>query len=128
MTWRLCYEATDATPALDVDLAAGRISLSGESYPENALDFYQPLLDNLRHHADEIADLAVSIDLSYSNTTTMKVLMDLVEICEEMSNNNTDVMITWYYLEADDRSPEIAQDLFEDASVPHQLVAISKTA
>ena len=41
---KLSLPATAATPAVDFDAATGVLAISGESYPENAFEFYKPLL------------------------------------------------------------------------------------
>jgi hypothetical protein len=37
-------EATKYTPEISLDAAAGIVSLKGKSYPENTLDFYEPVV------------------------------------------------------------------------------------
>ena len=35
---------TTSTPAIDTDWTSGRVSLRGDSYPEDAFEFFDPLL------------------------------------------------------------------------------------
>ncbi len=45
---RLTLPATQFTPLVDFDYAGRALVLQGESYPENAAEFYGPILSAVR--------------------------------------------------------------------------------
>ena len=46
----LTIEKTKSTPAVFFDAGSGVLQMEGESYPENVVKFYAPLLDWLREY------------------------------------------------------------------------------
>ena len=120
----LCYEATDTTPAITLDRAERLLEIRGESYPENALEFYRPLVaavDAVLAGGQE-AGLTLRVELSYLNTSTVKVLMDLLDRAEDAHQEGVPVAVEWLYDPENDRSLEMAEELREDIAVPFRLV------
>jgi len=108
--------ATERSPEIDFDFAVNRFIIRGESYPENVVDFYGPIIERLEAHLNSLngAQLVVIISLIYFNSSSAKVLMGLFEKLDEAAAAGNDIMIEWHYEEDDDNLKELGVEFGED--------------
>jgi hypothetical protein len=113
---RIQIAATERSPEVDFDLDAGRLSLRGESYPEDAAAFYGPLLQALRGHLAEggEAPLCFEVALAYFNSSSAKALMNLFMPLEDAAAAGRPVTIRWLHAEGDDTIAEAGEDFAAD--------------
>lgn len=59
--------------------------IEGQSYPENAFAFYQPLLEKLEQYLGESPkdNLKVTLKLVYINTSSFKIILDVMDMLDE---------------------------------------------
>lgn len=123
-------EATRSTPEVRFD-SAGRLSIVGQSYPENAFAFYQPLLQWIDDYFGQLApSAAVSVDLQlpYLNTTSSKCLLMLLEKLESEHERGRNVSVRWQYDEDNESELECAEEFKEDLTLPFEIVPKSAEA
>jgi hypothetical protein len=108
-------EPTKRTPGIDFDFAGNSFAIFGESYPEDVNKFFGPLIGRLEEHleAQSGAEIKVSFDLVYFNSTTAKILMGLFETLEEAAGDNS-VTIAWSYAADDSNMEELGEEFAED--------------
>lgn len=124
MTESIHRDATTSTPAITFDPQTGVLDIQGESYPENAVAFYQPVLEAIQAHVrDGNAPLILRIALTYLNTSSIKALMDLIELGEDVRETGREARVEWYYEEDDDRSLDLAEEFREDITLPFEIIA-----
>lgn len=122
----ITQEATGSTPYIRFDPQSGELVFKGESYPENALSFYEPLIKAIEAHLkDSQSSLHITLALSYMNTSSIKALMDILDLADEAHRAGVPVSVTWYHDPEDDRSLEVAEEFCEDLSLPFETVAKS---
>ncbi len=117
-------EATRSTPLIDYDPERGLLRLEGESYPENALEFFAPLFRGLKDsQPGEGARLRVIIRLVYFNSSSSKCLLDLIDLLNKRAHCGEDIQLEWHYEEDDEDMLEAGQEFAEDAAFVFKLVA-----
>ena len=85
-------------PEVKFDASTGICELIGESYMEEAYKFYTPLLNWLKEFCTtEKRPLLFNVRLTYFNTNSSRLLLDLLDILKKYSDNGGDVSIVWYY-------------------------------
>ncbi|PYI51965.1 DUF1987 domain-containing protein [Paenibacillus flagellatus] len=123
---RLHIAGTKSSPAVDFDPVANRLSLNGQSYPENAFKFYEPILDwadaYLRQLAPD-ATTVVELRMPYINTSSTKCLMMLLDKFEVAHAEGKAVFIRWYCNPGNETEFECAEELKEDLTLPFDIVA-----
>ena len=109
--------ATSRTPAVVLDGKAGLLSLSGESYPEDITGFFGPIRVAL-NEAMEKADnqFNVEIKLVYFNSSSARVLMEIMDQMDEKAATGLAVDVKWYCDPDDEITKEFAEDICEDLS------------
>jgi hypothetical protein len=122
----LKIEGARSTPEILFDQASGVLSISGESYPENSYEFYQPVLSWVaRFTAIHDGPVVLNVNLSYLNTGSTKSLMDILDLLEEFANKGREVTINWYYDEENDRALENAEEFKEEVTVQFNIRPVS---
>lgn len=119
------HEATLSTPTIHFDPAQQRLHISGESYPENAIAFYEPLINSIAEYLNQpAAALTIKLNVRYLNTSSVKSLMDIFDIAEEAHCKGQAVVVYWYHDAEDDRSLQIAEEFSEDLTLPFHTAVV----
>ncbi|MCD2511222.1 DUF1987 domain-containing protein [Comamonas endophytica] len=107
---------TPSSPEVDFKFDALRLSLRGESYPENAAAFYGDIIARLKDFLAQRQGitLEVHIALAYFNSSSTKMLFNLIEALSNAAEGGSQVMLHWYHDEEDDTILEFGQELSED--------------
>ncbi|MCS7153854.1 MAG: DUF1987 domain-containing protein [Bacteroidia bacterium] len=127
---RLIIEPTFTTPEIRFDPAAGRFFIGGNSYPENSLKFYGPVLQWLQawasKHTPTSETLTVEVRLEYFNTSTAKVLLDLFRLFESLYERGQPIQIRWIYVAEDTEMEDAGIDYQAAVKVPFELVPVDE--
>lgn len=96
-------------PEVIMDGSTGICEIRGESYMEEAYKFYTPLLQWLREFTlEEGKPITLNIKLTYFNTNSSRLLLDILDILKKYVNIGGQVTVNWYY-EPDD--PDVLEEV-----------------
>lgn len=98
----LNLEGTIKTPSIRLNGENGILYLEGRSNPENAREFYEPVmqwLDEYIQHPAEKTDLR--INLEHFNTSSSKYLLEIFRKIRYLADNERLFNVTWMYEEDD---------------------------
>ena len=111
------------TPEIQFDPDAGKFRIEGESYPENAMEFYRPVIESLNTFvANHDLELEVNFKMMYFNSSSSKCLLDIFDILEEFSGRGNQVIVNWYFQEDDEDIRESGEDFAEDLDLEFNLI------
>jgi len=113
----LFIAASASSPEVDFRFEERTLSLKGESYPENAAQFWGDIISTLRAflaHDEVAAPITVNVALAYFNSSSTKMLFSLFDALNEKAEAGTEVILNWYHDEEDDTIFEFGQELKED--------------
>lgn len=120
----LYIEKTKATPAVKFDAGSGVLEISGESYPENSMKFYQPVFNWLQQYLSETdKPIVFNFKLDYFNTSSSKCILNILEMLEDAHAKGRKVDLNWYYQEEDDDMLENGQEFAEDMSLQFNFIS-----
>ncbi|MEW5729444.1 MAG: DUF1987 domain-containing protein [Pseudomonadota bacterium] len=121
----LAIPATERSPEVDFDFTAGRLSLKGESYPEDASAVFGPLFSALdRFLAEPGPDVRFDLELIYFNSSSAKALMNMFQMLERAAEAGRRVTVNWIFAAEDETMKEFGEDFSEDLDhVSFNLVA-----
>ncbi|MFO7869196.1 MAG: DUF1987 domain-containing protein [Bacteroidales bacterium] len=99
----LIIQKTEDTPQVDFNIETGVCKLSGRSLPENAIEFYQPILNWVESVLSESVhkEFIFEIKLEYFNTASSKQLAKMLLLIEKFHEYQK-ILIRWFY-EKEDR-------------------------
>jgi hypothetical protein len=121
----LNLSATQSTPKVVATLQGGvaTLEMRGDSYPENPFEFFAPLVEWVEAALEPPAtSLCVQLHLVYLNTSSVKGMMDILDILEDAHGKGHAVQVNWYYENDNARIAELAEEFKEDCTFPFEII------
>ena len=120
----LQVKKTKYTMAVNFNKDTGILEMEGSSYPENALDFFGPIINWIKDYTVQVnKSMVMNIRINYLNTSSTKCILDIFEILEQYHKSGGDVRINWYYAEDDEDIMETGEELGEDFNFPIEFIS-----
>lgn len=123
----LIIPQTDNTPGVWFEPASDTLELTGCSIPENASEFYQPVLDWLANNLVDITrPIPFRVKLSYFNSTSLKALYMLLKQIKDANTMGSQVSVEWHIEEDDELLLETEAMLSEMLGMPMTVVPVQE--
>jgi hypothetical protein len=108
--------ATARTPRLQFDYQEGNFLIEGESYPEDTKKFYDGHLAGVYSFLGTKIDrpCCISFKLKYFNSSSAKILMDLIIAVEESAKTGNELKVEWHCADDDDNMQELGEEFSEE--------------
>ena len=117
-------EKTNNTPSIYIDEANMLCRIVGASFPEDAYEVYQHVLDWLGRIKDQLdSKLVVEFDYDFLNSISHKKVWQILHELKNMQKNGKEIAVVWYYEENDEDIMEAGEDLAELMNIPFELIA-----
>lgn len=112
----LYIAATATSPEVDFRFDQHLLSMSGESYPENAAAFYTPIIQQLRAYLATCSGTAITanVALAYFNSSSTKMLFNMFNALDQSAQAGNRVQLNWYHDEEDETILEFGEELQAD--------------
>jgi hypothetical protein len=123
---QLIIEGSKSTPYVHFDPGAGVLRFQGQSYPENAFKFYEPVFQWVDEYLDSLqtaASVMIELELPYINTSSTKCFMMLLEKFEEAHLQGKKISVQWLCNPDNESEHECAEEFKEDLTLPFEIVA-----
>jgi len=119
----LIIESTEDTPLISLDVENNKFEISGRSLPEDAVSFYNPVLEWLDsyYQGSPASETIFDIKLEYFNTASSKLVLDLFMKLEEYTSQGNATKVNWYYYEDDEDMQEAGEEFAELVEVPFEF-------
>jgi len=106
------------TPAIELAFSAHRLRIAGEAYPENAVAFFEPVLEQIRDylalaHAQPIE---AELELRYLNSASTKMIFKLVGLLDQAASKGRKVRLRFVVLDDDEMLQDLGADMRADFS------------
>jgi hypothetical protein len=115
---------TTSTPEIRFDPAAGTLTVTGESYPENSFDFYAPVLDWLTANLSSMNGLTLVVSVTYMNSSSIKCMLDILDAMEEAQTTGKRVSVVWNYEKDNPRALDLAEEFRSEVTIPFVVNAV----
>jgi len=117
----LRIEPRDDSPLVILNREKEQFEISGKSMPEDVVDFYTPVLEWLNDYkADPLENTEFNFKLIYFNTASSKLILDVLMILEEISENGHNAKVKWHYMESDEDMLEAGEEYAEMVELPFE--------
>lgn len=114
---------TTSTPEVRSSAIEGELRLSGDSYPENSFEFFQPVFAwTERRLAKPENGLRLELSLVYLNTSSIKAMLDIFDLLDDAHKRGQTVSVNWYYDPQNERVAELANEFKEDCNFPFDIL------
>ena len=120
----LRIEGTEDSPQIILDLNANILEISGRSLPEDVNTFYEPVLSWLEEYSKSpLPSTTFNFKLTYFNTASSKVILDILTQFEEMIEEGHQVLVRWYFPDEDEDMQEAGEEYSDMVDVPFEMVS-----
>ncbi|MFC2112193.1 DUF1987 domain-containing protein [Bacteroidota bacterium] len=117
---------TEDSPEVILDLEANQMELSGRSLPEDVITFYEPIVRWIVAYSKNPLDNTVfNFKLSYFNTASSKVILDILTLFEDMIEEGHKVLVRWHYDDDDEDMQDAGEEYADMVDVPFEMVMVS---
>jgi len=111
------------TPEIKSDNQKGELRFYGSSYPENAVEFYNPVLKWIENYfAAGNANLIINFYIYYFNTSSSICFMNLLELLESKHKDGKVIEVNWYYNVDDEDGLESGEKLFMEVDLNYKFL------
>lgn len=119
----LLIEAKKDTPRIYFSKSEKTFEMSGKSLPEDVIDFYTPVLDWIKQYIkDPLDETMIVLKLEYINSTSSKIVSEMLELFESILENGKIVRVKWYYPDEDDDIKITGEELKETMGFNIELI------
>lgn len=110
------------------------LEIGGYSRPENARDFYNPLIRWLegfkkshlkRKNSGDSEPITFKFKYIYFNSSSAKFIFDLVLLLSQIIKDGVPLKIYWYFDEDDEEMKEVGEELAEMTKTNLNFVEVS---
>jgi hypothetical protein len=124
---QLNIQGTQSTPEILADWEAGRLAMKGDSYPENTFDLYDQVIGWVdRFLAETEAPLRLELHLIYLNTSSIRAMIDILDLLETAHGRGRTVSVQWFYDYRNQRVAELAEEFKEDYTFPFEILPLGE--
>lgn len=118
----LVLEAKTDTPGIIFRPEKNEFKIFGKSLPEDAKEFYDPILAYLRRYKETPnAKTHLEVNLEYYNSASVRKLVSIINIFDQIAQAGNEVSITWLYEETDEVMKENGMDFQDIVSIPFEI-------
>ncbi len=117
--------ATESTPHILFDPTSLQFEMKGESRPENAKAFYDPLIEWIKKFCEQSlpgkdfsSKLQLNVHFDYFSSSSAKYLMNIFARLEELYKSGSKIEICWIYNEIDIEMKESGEEFQKLLSIP----------
>ncbi len=118
----LIIEPTSDTPKIYFDANKGYFEVANLSLPEDAIEFYKPVMAWLNEYKQNSNTLTVfNFKLEYFNTASSKQIIQILLLLEDIHKSNK-VLVKWHYKDIDEDMQDLGEEYADIIEVDFELV------
>lgn len=117
-------EGENYIPTVNFNAEIGVLEISGESYHEYTIEFFQPIFEWLNTYLEqEGRTLVFNFRMTYFNTSSSRRFLEIFDLLEDYSKSkNGNVTVNWYYEKDDVDMLESGEEYAEDVDLSFNLL------
>ena len=118
----LIIDDTKETPRIHFDPGNNIFEISCRSLPEDADEFYIPIINWLEHYSERPNPITnFTFKLDYYNTASARYITRIVKILDKLGETH-DVKVYWYYREIDEDMQAMGEEYCEMTDIDFELI------
>jgi hypothetical protein len=104
----------------------GFIKIRGRSIHENSIDFFKPVEVWVNEYIKDPADVTcIDVNLEYFNSSSAKIIVNLLQKISYVQLKNKKFIINWYYEEGDEDILERGEYFSSVLNIPFNFTRIT---
>ncbi len=120
----LVFNAIRQNPEVILNQQKNTFRISGKSAPEDAAEFYKPIIEWLSlYFKNPNPSTVFQFKYFYYNTSSSKMILQILNLLATEYEKEQNVSIEWLYPEDDEDLLEAGQEYSEIADLPFKLIS-----
>lgn len=110
------------SPEVNLDKERSRFEFYGKIFPEDANEFFNPILNWFRvyvHSPNRETNIIFKLD--YISTSSSKKMVELLHILKEIHKQKKSIIVHWYYRTGDEDMSETGETFSEIVNIPFKI-------
>ncbi|WP_338790657.1 DUF1987 domain-containing protein (plasmid) [Bernardetia sp. Wsw4-3y2] len=118
-------EGENYIPTVNFNPEEGVLEISGESYHEYTIEFFQPIFEWLNKYLEEEGrTFTFNFRMTYFNTSSSRRFLEIFDLLEDYNKSKGgNVTVNWYYEKDDVDMLESGEEYAEDVDIGFNLIA-----
>ncbi len=113
------------TPKVIGNENIGELTIEGNSYPENVIQFYTPIMSWVENISETNDEIKVECQFYYIASSSVIAFLKLLQKIESLFNTKK-ITFIWKYEEGDDDIRKIGQDYSTILETPIDIVEVEE--
>jgi len=123
----LKIKESEATPKIVLDKGNNIFEISGISLPEDVFTFFAPVFKWIEEYIKEPNPaMEFVVKLTYFNTASSKIILDILLKLEELKKKGLDVSISWYHLDMDEDILSTGKEFESMLNIPFKFISFNQ--
>lgn len=119
----LFIEKQPNTLKIVLDKENRNFTFEGRSLPENTVKFFEPVIKWLKEYReDPVSDVVVNMNFIYFNTSSAKLLLEVLRIFETIYKAGNNMKIIWHYMAEDYDIQEAGEEYSTMVTIPFEYI------
>jgi len=119
----LSIKGTSQYPEIQLDGKTGQLTFSGNSLPEDAKGFFEPIIDWITNYIENpCEETTLTFRMIYYNTPSSKIIFQILKRFEVIHNKLSRVKVIWHYPDDDIDMKYAGSDFSENIKIPFEFV------
>ena len=119
----MIIEGTKNTPSVLIE--SGVLEIKGRSIPEDAFEFYSPILNKIQSDLPFSSDRTeIRFHLEYINSGSKKFLSNILGLLDQLYLKGMDMIVYWHYDYDDDSMYELGNDYRTLVQIPFHVIEV----
>jgi hypothetical protein len=120
----LQINATDETPEVLLDAKKNTFKLTGRSFVQNSVVFYDPILKWFSDYfISPNPQTLIELKFDYINSSSQKRIIEIILKIQQLKTAENSVTVVWYYKSDDEDMLEKGQEFAEYFKLPFKFIA-----
>lgn len=114
------------SPEVDFNLTTGICKIEGESFMDDSESFYSELINWILDFNSFFPEkkIVLNLELSFFNTSTAKMIYELLSVLEDFNKKGYSVEANWRYYSEDEEIAEDVADVCIDIDMKINLIPV----
>jgi hypothetical protein len=124
----LIINAEESTPAIILDKERNKFEIAGVSLPEDVFEFYAPVFSWIEEYLKQPNQKTeLNVKLNYFNTSSSKIILEILNKLETLNKKGFEVVILWHYLEMDEDMLSTGREFESMLTIPFKFVTFMQS-
>jgi hypothetical protein len=122
MEEKLIIRPKGDTPGIILNPSENKFEIYGKSLPEDTNEFFDPVINYFREYSKNPNPVTKFVfNFEYFNSASVRKIVDIISILEDMHQKGNSVRIVWMYEETDEVMKENGDDFQDTTTIKIEL-------